>query len=66
MLVLQIQKRTAKVHNTTKYRNALQTTQTTKEMFPGEPNSDKPGWDVLIARELPCALPLSKGRRQSP
>jgi len=36
--VLQIQKRAAKAHYTAKYRNALQITQTTTEMFPGEPN----------------------------
>jgi len=52
MLVLQIQKRTAKVHNTTKYRNALQTTQTTNEMFPGEPNK----WQTRLGRAY-CPVP---------
>ena len=58
----QIQKRAAKVHNTNKYRNALQIGQSTTEMFPGNPIRDGPGWDILIAREHPYALLPSKGR----
>jgi len=62
----QVQKRAAKVHNTTKYRNVLQIVQTTMKMFPGDPISDKPGWDRLIDCKPPYAILPSKGRRQSP
>jgi len=51
----QIQKRAANVHNTTKYRNALQITRSTTEMFP----ENQISWDLLIAREFSlCPTPF--------